>query len=72
MASRRQEGWVTRDGKEEEEEETEHESERGDEAISRYNQLIDNFHQERNIIYEYEALVAPKQAILHALQWNER
>lgn len=41
-------------------------------TLNRYHQLIDNFHQERNILFEYESLVAPKQAMLHALQWNER
>jgi hypothetical protein len=41
-------------------------------AESRYAQLIDNFHQERAILAQYESLVAPKQASLHALEWNER
>lgn len=41
-------------------------------AVSRYAQLIDNFHQERAVLAEYERLVAPKQATLHALEWNER
>lgn len=45
---------------------------RTSDAVSRFNQLIDNFHQERATLAEYENLVAPKHASLHALQWNER
>jgi hypothetical protein len=41
-------------------------------TVDRYNQLIDNFHQERALLAHYENLVMPKQASLHALEWSER
>jgi hypothetical protein len=41
-------------------------------ALTYFNQLADNFQQEKALIKEYNEMVTPNHAEIHSLQWNER